>query len=406
MARGPTRGETSRRGAGSSEVTGVRIAQVSPWFSPHFGGVESHVRSLSRELARRGHEVTVVTSQHDRTLSAEETVDGFRVIRVRPRFIFMQTPITPRMRGSLRALSADVVHAHSPPPLASHYAGAVASERGIPYVVTYHCDVELPSAFGSVVESIYRRSLGADTLRNANQVIVTTRTYAATSRAIWRYNPSVIPNAVDHRRFRPDVDGSAVRSKLRIPPEVPIVLLVGRIVPHKGVEHFVEAARYVPDAWFLVAGGGSSLDAMKRLALSMGVADRVRFLGRISDNRLPEVYAACDVFVLPSVSRLEAFGIVALEAMSTGKPVIVADIPGVREIIEDGRDGLLADPVNPRDLAEKIRRLLSDPKARQTMGARGREKVLESFSIERVTDRIEAVYRAILDGSEATTARP
>ena len=384
----------------------MRIAQVSPWFSPHFGGVESHVRSLSRELARRGHEVTVVTSQHDRALSAEETMDGFRVIRVRPRFIFMQTPITPRMRGSLRALSADVVHAHSPPPLASHYAGAVASERGIPYVVTYHCDVELPSAFGSVVESIYRRSLGADTLRNANQVIVTTRTYAATSRAIWRYNPSVIPNAVDHRRFRPDVDGSAVRSKLRIPPEVPIVLLVGRIVPHKGVEHFVEAARYVPDAWFLVAGGGSSLDAMKRLALSMGVADRVRFLGRISDDRLPEVYAACDVFVLPSVSRLEAFGIVALEAMSTGKPVIVADIPGVREIIEDGRDGLLADPVNPRDLAEKIRRLLSDPEVRKTMGARGREKVLESFSIERVTDRIEAVYRAILDGSEATTARP
>ena len=384
----------------------MRIAQVSPWFSPHFGGVESHVRSLSRELARRGHEVTVVTSQHDRTLSAEETVDGFRVVRVRPRFIFMQTPITPRMRGSLRALSADVVHAHSPPPLASHYAGAVASERGIPYVVTYHCDVELPSAFGSVVESIYRRSLGADTLRNANQVIVTTRTYAATSRAIWRYNPSVIPNAVDHRRFRPDVDGSAVRAKLRIPPEVPIVLLVGRIVPHKGVEHFVEAARYVPDARFLVAGGGSSLDAMKRLALSMGVEDRVRFLGRISDDRLPEVYAACDVFVLPSVSRLEAFGIVALEAMSTGKPVIVADIPGVREIIEDGRDGLLADPVNPRDLAEKIRRLLSDPEGRQTMGARGREKVLESFSIERVTDRIEAVYRAILDGSEVATARP
>src|SRR2546430_9062386 len=187
---------------------GVRIAQVSPWFSPHFGGVESHVRSLSRELAHRGHEVTVVTSQHDRTLSAEETMDGFRVVRVRPRFIFLQTPITPRMRVSLRALSADVVHAHSPPPLASHYAGAVASERGIPYVVTYHCDVELPSAFGSVVESIYRRSLGADTLRNANQVIVTTRTYAATSRAIWRYNPSVIPNAVDHRRFRPDVDGS------------------------------------------------------------------------------------------------------------------------------------------------------------------------------------------------------
>src|SRR5438445_12346657 len=118
LARGPTRGGTSRRGAGFSEVTGVRIAQVSPWFSPHFGGVESHVRSLSRELAHRGHEVTVVTSQHDRTLSAEETVDGFRVVRVRPRFIFLQTPITPGLRGRRRALSPDDVRAPSPPPLA------------------------------------------------------------------------------------------------------------------------------------------------------------------------------------------------------------------------------------------------------------------------------------------------
>jgi len=381
----------------------VKIAQVSPWFSPHFGGVESHVRTLSRELARRGHDVTVVTTRHDPALPMEETIDGFSVVRVRPRTIVFRTPITPRMRGSLRDLAADIIHAHSPPPLASHYAGDVATERGIPYLVTYHCDVELPSSLGSVVESIYRRSLGADTLRNAAQVIVTTRTYAATSRAVWRYNPSVIPNAVDHRRFRPDVDGSRIRESLQVPAGTPLVLLVGRIVPHKGVEHFIEAARYVAEARFLIAGGGSLLEPMQALAESMGVADRVQFLGRVSDEQLPEVYAACDVFVLPSVSRLEAFGIVALEAMATAKPVIVADIPGVREMIEDGRDGLLADPVNPRDLADKIRRLLADPDARRAMGVRAREKVLESFSIERVTDRIEAAYRAVLDGAHVAT---
>src|SRR5205823_12397473 len=117
----------------------------------------------------------------------EEVSDGFSVAGVEPRTIEFRTPITPRRRGSLRDLSADVIHAHSPPPLASHYAGDVATERGIPYLVTYHCDVELPSSLGSVVESIYRRSLGADTLRNAAPVIVTTRTYAATSRAVWRY---------------------------------------------------------------------------------------------------------------------------------------------------------------------------------------------------------------------------
>src|SRR6058998_2297153 len=226
------------------------------------------MRSVSRELAARGHQVTVVTSRHDPSLPSEEDLDGFRVVRVKPRLVVMRTPITPKMRANLRSLPVDVVHAHSPPPLASHYAGTVAGERGTPYIVTYHCDVELPSALGTLAESIYRRSLGESTLRNAAQVIVTTRTYGATSRAVWRYNPVVVPNAVDHRRFRPDVDATWVRERLKIPPDVPVVLLVGRIVPHKGVEHFIEAARFVPGARFLVVGEGSLLEAMKRFANS------------------------------------------------------------------------------------------------------------------------------------------
>jgi len=360
---------------------------------------------LSRELAARGHEVTVVTSRHDPSLPADERLEGFRILRVKPRMIVMRTPIVPKMRSALRGIPVDIVHAHSPPPLAAHYAGNVASEDRVPYVITYHCDVELPNPFGALVESVYRRSLGASTLRDAARVVVTTRTYAATSRAVWRYNPAVIPNAVDHRRFNPDLDGSVIRERLKIPANMPVALLVGRIVPHKGVEHFIEAAGFVPDARFVIAGEGSLLNEMKRFAGAMGVSDRVSFLGRVSDEELPQVYAACDVFVLPSVSRLEAFGIVALEAMATAKPVIVADIPGVREMIEDGRDGLLSDPVNPRDLADKIRRLLTDPDGRKAMGTRGREKVLESFSIERVTDQIEALYRSVLDRRTAVTAR-
>lgn len=384
----------------------MRVAQVSPWFYPHLGGVESHVRSLSRELAARGHEVTVVTSRDDPAVPRDETIDGFRIVRIKPRVVVMRTPILPKMQADLRTLDVDLFHAHSPPPLAAHYAASVAESRKSPFVVTYHCDVELPSALGTFVESVFRRSIGASTLRKADRVIVTTHTYAATSRAVWRYNPIVIPNAVDHRRFRPDVDVSAIHDKLKISADRQVVLMVGRIVPHKGVDHFIEAARYVPDALFLVAGEGFLLAAMKRFAVAMGVADRVRFLGRVSDENLPRLYAACDVFVLPSVSRLEAFGIVALEAMATGKPVVVADIPGVREVIEDGREGLLADPMNPQDLAGKIRQLLADPETRRRMGELGREKVIASFSIERVTDQIEALYRSVVEGSGKVMAPP
>src|SRR5207247_4329691 len=127
-------------------------------------------------------------------------------------------------------------------------------------------------------------------------------------------------------------------------------------------------------AKFLLVGGGPELESLRRLAARLGVTDRVIFTDQVSREDLPPYFAACDLFVLPSVSRLEAFGIVALEAMASGKTVVVSDIPGVREVIEDGKEGLLADPVNPQDLAKKIRWLLTDPEARRAMGQRGREK--------------------------------
>ncbi|MEK6810811.1 MAG: glycosyltransferase, partial [Candidatus Thermoplasmatota archaeon] len=112
-------------------------------------------------------------------------------------------------------------------------------------------------------------------------------------------------------------------------------------------------------------------------------------------------YAACDLFVLPSVSRLEAFGIVALEAMASGKAVVLSDIPGVREVIQDGVEGLLADPVNPEDLALKIRALLADDAQRTAMGRRGRETAERNYSIELITDRIEQVYRDAVEARRA-----
>jgi len=135
------------------------------------------------------------------------------------------------------------------------------------------------------------------------------------------------------------------------------------------------------------------------LAALFGVEDRILFPGKIAYRDLPEFYAACDVFVLPSVSRLEAFGIVALEAMATAKPVVVTDIPGVREVVTDGVEGLLADPVHPEDLAAKIRTLLADPDRRVEMGRRGRDKVESRFRIDQVAIAVERLYEEVLRSS-------
>jgi len=371
----------------------MRIVQVCPWFEPYVGGVETHVATLSSELVRRGHDVTVLTSRADRGLLEREDLHGVHVRRVKARAVWLRTPIAPATKAVLSSIDADVVHAHSPPPLTSYYAAKASSRRRVPFVITYHCDIGVPSVFGPLIESVYRHTLEYSTIRRANRIIVTTATYAATSRAVWRYNPAVIPNAVDLQRYRPENDGSAIRARHGIDQGESVVLFVGRMVEQKGIENLIEAAKSVAYAKFLLVGGGPELDSLRRLAARLGVAGRVIFTGQVSGDDLPSYFAACDVFVLPSVSRLEAFGIVALEAMATGKPVVVSDIPGVREVIADGKEGLLADPVDPEDLGGKIRILLADDRKRSVMGRAGRETVERNFGVETVVDRIEALYR-------------
>jgi len=374
----------------------MKIVQVSPWFLPHLGGVESHVHSISSELVRRGHEVEVLTSRQGRDVPEKEVMDGFQITRLKPFATLLRTPIVTRTKGALRERDVDIFHAHSPPPLSAYYASKVAAEKRLPFVLTYHCDIEIPSVFGLVIEEVYRRTLGTRTMRRANRIIVTTETYAATSRAIWKYSPVVIPNPVDFEFFRPDIDGSEVRSSMGLKKGQHIVLWVGRVVPHKGIENLVEAAQYVDGTKFIIGGEGPQLPAIRRLAKSFDVEDRVIFSGRLARSELPKYYAACDVFVLPSVSRLEAFGIVALEAMSSGRPVVVTDMPGVREVVRDGIEGLLCEPLNAEDLAEKINTLLGDPGKRSEMGRAGRKKVVEDFGIKKVVDKLEATYKEVL----------
>lgn len=378
---------------------GLRIVQVCPYFHPHLGGVESHVLELSRELQRRGHEVAVVTSNSNGAAPREEYL-GIPVVRVKPLVTWLTSPVAPGITRALEGLAHDVVHAHSPPPLSSYYASRATRRSGRPLVITYHCDLELPRAIGLLITALYRRTLEATTLARAATVIVTSRTYAATSRTAWRQNPQVIPMAVDARWFNPKVEPGDVRGRYGLGPG-PLVLFVGRLVRHKGIENFLEAARLVPEAQWVVVGEGPWRGRLGEYARALGAAN-VRFLGRVPQGDLPRIYATSDLLVLPSVSRLEAFGTVALEAMASGRPVVLSDIPGVREVITHGTEGLLFEPLNAEDLARKVRVLLEDEEKRQRMGTLGRRKVEESYSMERVAAQVEEVYRGVLGSREIT----
>ncbi len=374
----------------------MKIVQLSPYFYPHLGGVESHVLELSKQLIDIGHEVLVVTTKLEGT-EEKDMVEGVPVKRAEPLTTFCSTPIAPKMREILLDENYDILHSHSPPPLSSFFGVRSAEKKDVPFVLTYHCDLEIPNIFGPLLVNLYQRTLGTYSVSKADKVITTSSSYGATSKAVWYRDADIIPNAVDSERFHPSNEGGWVRDELGLDDEK-LITYVGRIVYHKGLEYFVQAAKHLKDhdVKFLLVGTGEFREELEEIIRRENVEEKVIFAGRVPNEDLPDYYAATDVFVLPSVSRLEAFGIVALEAMSSCVPVIVSDIPGVREVIVEGKHGLLAEPMNSKDLAGKIRTLLENPDMAEKMGRNGRKRVKEKFTWKQVAKDIEKVYQSLV----------
>ena len=379
----------------------MKLCLVSPYYAPHIGGVETHVQELAKYMVDRGEDVTVLTSRYSRHQPRIERREGVKVRRVSTLFLTFRTPFMPAVHKEILKGDWDIVHSHTPPPFTAYFACTAANTKGIPHVLTYHCDDEIPvPALGPVIVALYRESLGRYTLSHSDRVVTSTPSYARTSRLAWRYEPEVIGAAVDVQRFSPMVDGTKVRSQLGIPPaeEAHMVLYVGRLEPHKGVEFLLEAVPMLrPSAHVVIVGRGPWREALEDSAKRLDVANRVTFAGAVPWPELPQYHRASDIFVLPSISRLEAFGIVGLEAMSSQKPVILSDIPGVRDVIEDGKEGLLSRPTDPKDIAEKVNTLIDDPKLRVEMGESGRKRVMEKFSWDVIGQRYKDLYDRILD---------
>ncbi len=373
----------------------MRIVQVTPFFYPHAGGVETHVRSLAGEFVRLGHDVTIVTSRHDPTLPAEERFEGYRVLRANTWSVLYNTPIAPATRHVVASVPADVYHLHFPPPITSYYAVRGLGHSAVPKCLTYHCDLYLEGPVGAVLTGLYSALFLPPTLDRVNQVITHTRGYASTSRALRGRPTVVIPSAVDVRRFRPDLDGSVVRKRLGLAGQR-VLAFTGRLVPHKGVDVILRALRELPtDVSLILVGVGPRLAELQGLAHRLGVESRVRFCTGVTDDELPLYLRAADLFVFPSQNRLEGFGLVVAEAMASGLPVIIADMPGVREVIAPGKEGLLVEPLIVPDLVARIRELLDDPARRATMGAAARRRAEERFSLEIVARQLLTVYEGL-----------
>jgi rhamnosyl/mannosyltransferase len=263
-------------------------------------------------------------------------------------------------------------------------------------VLTYHNDIGKAGFLGSLITKAYNGTMGNLLLRHADLVIATSRSYATNSPRLNRLEKvRVIPNGVDHEEFHPALDGNMVASKHGLNNRRKVVLFVGKIDEYKGCEYLVRAfalvARKFADSRLLVVGEGPLRIKMSKLARDLQISSQVIFTGKVSDSELPSYYAACDVFVLPSISFQEGFGMVQLEAMASAKPVITTTIPGVREVDPDGVATIHVPPKSEQALASAITALLQDDELREKMSKNAREKA-EQYSWKRVVRKLEEVY--------------
>lgn len=368
----------------------TRIAHVTATFPPYHGGTGNVCYHNARVLAERGYDVEVFTAAWAGELDDPPSV---RVHRLRPLARFGNAPILPQL---LHLGDVDLVHLHYP-----FYAGAeFVALSGRPYVVTYHHDVELRGVVGWAAR-LHARTVGRWVLRRAARLCPTSLDYlrhSAVAELCASRSDRIIelPNGVDTNRFLPGSIDVALRRRWAIPDDALVLLFVGtldRAHYFKGVPTLLRAISRTPSIYALLVGDGDLRCTYEGLAKSLGVADRVRFTGSVSVAELPSLYRAADALVLPSDTRGEAFGMVLLEAMASGRVVIASDLPGVRAVVDDNRDGWLFPAGDVPALALAIRRLAdTSPERRLAMGMAGRHKVESRYSWDRIGDRLDSVY--------------
>jgi rhamnosyl/mannosyltransferase len=371
----------------------VKILHVYKGYPPVVGGMENHVRLLAERQARRGLDVTVLSASA-RGRGSLRDENGVRVIRTRPWVTLASAPLSPGMALWMRRLTPDVTHLHFPYP-----PGEIAHRllgRGRATIVSYQSDIVRQRWLGRLYGPLMRRVLA-----DADRVLVSSAAYLESSPHLQRIAAkcSVVPLGIEPAAFRVPDNGRSAGIRRR--EGAPLVLFVGKLRYYKGVDVLIEAAERI-DACILIAGTGPMEARLRRQASASRAARRIRFLGEVADEDLPYYYAAADLVVLPSSHRSEAFGIVLLEAMAAGRPVVSTELgTGTSFVNQHGVTGLVVAGRDPAGLAGAVNRLLADPAERRRMGDNGRRRVDEVFPIEKMVDRMLAIYREALGGRGA-----
>ncbi len=389
----------------------MKILQVVDDFPPCIAGDGIHVHQISKELAKRGHEVTVFTHTYTRPTHAQgtgritrrqqEIFDSVRVKRFRPIIQVSYFSFSSQLCAAILKDDFDLVHIHRYFSLQSFPAMFVSKLKGIPVIFTPHSATtrEQKGVLATLVKKIFDCTFGRYLIRSPNLLIALTqdniRDYLEVGAKADKMR--LVPNGIDLEKFKQLPDPSKFEKKYKITGEV--VLFVGRLVKYKGVHYLLQIAPKIlkefPKTKFMIVGPDYGYkNELLKVVETLRLQESVVFTGAISDSELLEAYVAADVLTFPSIH--EGFGLVLLEAMSCGKPIVTWKTSAMQYIVENQKSGFLVNPWNLEDFAQSILLLLSNQKLARKMGGKGRKTVEEKFEWKSVIDKLESVYQEVI----------
>lgn len=382
----------------------MKILHVYKDYAPVLGGIENHIRWQAEGMRARGYDVQVlVTNLESHTV--HETIAGVPVTKCARQINVSSAPVASAMPLHLRRLGedADIVHLHAPYPPGELAQLLVRAGRCT--VLTYHSDIIKQATLLTFYAPFLRQIL-----KYADKILVSNPPYVQSSpflRPIAAQAPSkieIVHFGIDLQRFAPipAVTQRAAELRAQFGPG-PLILFVGRLRYYKGVTVLVEAMQKVDGARCLIVGNGPEEETIRAQIAAHGLADRITLTGSLLDSDLPAIYHAADLFVLPSIHRSESLGIVLLEAMAAGLPLISTELgTGTSYVNRHEETGLVTPPGDADALAAAINRLLRNEDLRRRFGEAAQRRAGRDFSLTQMLDATERIYQGLIGKGRQT----
>ncbi|MFL6280566.1 MAG: glycosyltransferase [Vicinamibacterales bacterium] len=371
----------------------LRVLHVGKYYPPVAGGMERAVEMLCR--VSRGRLQSRVLAFDRGRATREDMVDGIAVTRVGTLGQAGSVPIAPTFASHLRRADADLMIIHEPNPWA--LLSLLFTPPRLPFAIWFHSDVVRPE----LQYRLFYAPLARPAYSRARRFVVSSPALASMSPALSPYSDktAIIPFGIDPAAWTPDVETAHRAAAMRTAIARPIVLFLGRLVAYKGVGVLIKAASSLP-VHVVIAGDGPMRNTWMAQASAAAGRATFDFPGPLSDADVKTWMHAADALVLPSITRAEAFGVVQLEAMASGTPVISTNVPsGVPWVNRHGETGLVVAPGDESSLRGAIETLVGDGPLRSRLGAAGIERVRSNFTLDRMADRFVALCREIANAT-------